>query len=347
MATTTKPTTKSFGKYDKVRVGFLCASHKLEHMKTMLAVFKEALDPTYEYSLIKKADLSDYLFKNTTPTTLTVLFVKLRKELSLLPTDSDQAHAYAKQLMTLVEKAEQTENIIVLDPVVPQKTLTDRAACLAFIEKITEAVNSVQAYKDNPPLEAPASGVLRSKEEKLPKDVSLPIVVKPLFAEDHQCGVLFEEKEVLTIGEKWNYPVVVQSYVPHDSFLIKLTYIGGKCQTAFRGSIPLFREDTKSPAKGDEMFTFLTKEYCKRSLTEEEKVGKLGIGPELMQTIADMTRKVTNCALVGLDLILNKDTGKWVIIDVNHFPSYVGANTEMVSKSFVTLVEESLAKFKQ
>ena len=60
----------------------------------------------------------------------------------------------------------------------------------------------------------------------------------------------------------------------------------------------------------------------------------------MVREISRLVRKASNLALLGIDVLVEKATGNYALIDVNQFPGYSGIDENLKKQAFVDLIKE-------
>ncbi|XP_063843023.1 inositol-tetrakisphosphate 1-kinase-like isoform X1 [Scylla paramamosain] len=165
--------------------------------------------------------------------------------------------------------------------------------------------------------------------------VTFPVVCKPVTGgggvEAHEMAVVFNEMGL----SEFRLPCVAQSFINHGAVLYKLFVLGPVWFVIVRPSLKNFY------AGVDGCFGFNTlteqetvyfnssnvsKADSQSPLTQldpgdmEDELPKAD--PAVFNRIVTNLREALNMDLLGIDVVIDSNTGKYGIIDVNAFPSY-------------------------
>jgi len=175
-------------------------------------------------------------------------------------------------------------------------------------------------------------------------NVKYPIVCKPLIAHGctlaHQMSLVFSEKGLDDI----RVPCVAQTFINHSCKLYKLFVLKNQYFIVERPSL-------KNHEAGDQYPTIhfeshqISKMHSACELNAMSKETELRLknrelNREVLDKIVDSMRKCFDLTFFGIDVIIEDETGKYVVIDINNFPAYDGvADFPLLFKSI--LIEES------
>uniref|UniRef100_A0A0P5QTM8 Inositol-tetrakisphosphate 1-kinase n=1 Tax=Daphnia magna TaxID=35525 RepID=A0A0P5QTM8_9CRUS len=152
--------------------------------------------------------------------------------------------------------------------------------------------------------------------------VRYPFVCKPAVAHGskmaHQMSIIFHEGAV----KDCEPPCVAQTFIPHDAILFKIFVIGKKYFVVERPSlknfsaaeIPTIFFDSHDVSKPDSVSLLSV-------LDDDEKCNvHPTINGELLDRVMSMLRIALEMNLFGVDIVVEKNTGHYAIIDINAFP---------------------------
>jgi inositol-1,3,4-trisphosphate 5/6-kinase/inositol-tetrakisphosphate 1-kinase len=131
-------------------------------------------------------------------------------------------------------------------------------------------------------------------------------------------------------GFKDEISMVIQSYVNHGGYVIKLYRISDKAVIYLRPSLPDVTEElTKTCeeySKGYyQIYTndLVTPEYKKfwMKLSNNDKI-KISKNDEFLDKIAKLFEDYSEMSLFGLDFLYDIKENKYYVVDVNYFPGY-------------------------
>ncbi|CAF3066374.1 unnamed protein product [Rotaria socialis] len=153
--------------------------------------------------------------------------------------------------------------------------------------------------------------------------VSFPIMCKPIQAhgdKSHDMKIIFDVQHLNDIDK----PCVLQQFIDHDGVLFKVFAIGqNNYHIVQRNSI---RNLHAYPSR--ETISFHSSEV---SSSQADHI-LLSIDPsititfnhEIVNKIAQTVQNLFELNLVGIDIIVDRNTGDYAVIDVNYFPGYEG-----------------------
>lgn len=200
---------------------------------------------------------------------------------------------------------------------------------IAFPLSYSEQLTSVNTYED-----------ITSYMKK--KNLSLPLILKftgPKLEYNHLLINIITEEGLknyiafihsFTQGDKDKISVVMQSYVNHGGYVIKLYRINHKSYIFYRPSLPDAREDLVSiheEYKRGFYQTFtsalVTKEFREfwNKVSHNIQVNK-NVNEDYLNSLADIFEQYTDNNLIGLDFLYDYENKVYYLIDVNCFPGY-------------------------
>uniref|UniRef100_A0A674IIE2 inositol-1,3,4-trisphosphate 5/6-kinase n=1 Tax=Terrapene triunguis TaxID=2587831 RepID=A0A674IIE2_9SAUR len=232
-----------------------------------------------------------------------------------------QSHQLIRDFQTYVETY---SSIILLDPFPAVRLLLDRfESCRLLRElqdqgvrfwgvlvkpgwpvsscdlppELTEAVPSFESHT--------RGGRCRTREEGWPGDQSISM------------ALIFNEEG---LGEV-SAPCLLQSFVNHDAVLFKVFVVGSSHFVVRRPSLKNFpRGESARKSIFFNSHSVSKPESCSRLTEVSTGAGRPQDGARSVRAL----RSALGLSLFGVDLIVEKQTGRCVAIDVNAFPGYEG-----------------------
>ena len=145
-------------------------------------------------------------------------------------------------------------------------------------------------------------------------------------------------KEFSANDDKSKIKIIVQEFVQHGGYLIKLYRIKKTNYIYYRPSLPDIQEDmmTKCPEYKKGYFKFETKDmgtqafkdFWKRINGENDNF-KDFVNERFLGNVAAEYEDISGDSLVGLDFIMDIKKGIYYLIDINPFPAYSELYNEM------------------
>lgn len=170
-----------------------------------------------------------------------------------------------------------------------------------------------------------------NKQRLQEAEVKYPFVCKPIVAHgssaSHKMAIIFNEQGLDDIQP----PCVAQTFHNHNAVLYKVFVMGEKHHIVERPSIKNFSSMDQSTIYFDS--NDVSKPNCANFLTELDKEDLLRtpITPddEILGDLANAVRRELKMELFGIDVIIDCDTKKYAVIDINAFPGYEGVENFM------------------
>uniref|UniRef100_A0A8W8IBW2 Inositol-tetrakisphosphate 1-kinase n=1 Tax=Magallana gigas TaxID=29159 RepID=A0A8W8IBW2_MAGGI len=206
-------------------------------------------------------------------------------------------------------------------------------------EQSLDAINNIKEYISSHPdcilvdsFESIEKLIDRHEQYKLLLQCNLlKSVCKPIVAHgssaSHKMAIIFNEQGLEDIQP----PCVAQTFHNHNAVLYKVFVIGEKHHIVERPSIKNFAAMDRSTIYFDS--NDVSKPNCANFLTELDKEDLLRtpITPddEILGDLANAVRRELKMELFGIDVIIDCDTKKYAVIDINAFPGYEGVENFM------------------
>lgn len=230
-----------------------------------------------------------------------------------------QSHQLIHDFQTYVETCPST---LLLDPLPAVRPLLDRFESYRLLQGIQDQDNCIFSP---PYVELPSGtghdAVARIREQGLP----FPLICKTRVAHgpcSHEMALIFNEAGL----EEVSAPCLLQSFVSHDATLFKVFVVGSSHFVVRRPSLRNF-----PPGQSARKSIFFNShsvskpESCSR-LTAPDDV-TLEPPPPSDSVVSRAVRGLRTSlglSLFGVDLIVDKQSGRCAAIDVNTFPGYEG-----------------------
>ena len=215
--------------------------------------------------------------------------------------------------------------VIVVDSVSVQRQLVSRTLFCEAFERILQRPDASSSLCSFPRSRAGSAEGLR-----------YPVFCKPEGASGnvgHRMAIAFGPRGVSEFAatEEAANGFVCQEYVNHGARLFKAFYIGSRLYTQERPSLPDL-EPWDGCGEEPQLMHF---DNTKPVAPQIEKWGRTRAVPAQVKEPSEKDYEEIRNALLsefdvtlyGLDIITDADTGKFVIIDINYFPSYRGCAT--------------------
>ncbi|VDH90708.1 inositol-1,3,4-trisphosphate 5/6-kinase / inositol-tetrakisphosphate 1-kinase [Mytilus galloprovincialis] len=159
-------------------------------------------------------------------------------------------------------------------------------------------------------------------------NVTYPFVCKPIVAhgkkESHQMSIIFDDYGLTDIQP----PCVAQSFINHNAVLYKVFIIGDQQFIVERPSIKNLLPRGQATIHFDS--NDVSKPNSSSFLTEldQEDVSKIPFTPdyERLRETGLIIQRQLKMDLFGIDVIVDCDSGRYAVIDINAFPGYEGVD---------------------
>ncbi|KAL1506715.1 hypothetical protein ABEB36_006026 [Hypothenemus hampei] len=215
---------------------------------------------------------------------------------------ANQGDIRSTQIISEVENyLAENPSITVFDPIPNVKRLLDRYNQYSIME-----ASNLHNYK----VFTPNFCVLRNEDLDVIKNdlknslVTYPFICKPILGhgsrQAHEMSIIFDEKYLIDLGER-------HFYVERPSLK---NFQASQRETIYFDSSDVSKADSKSRLSVLDPDDIL----CER----------WDPNPKTMEVIANILRKSFGMDLLGVDVVIEKTTGRYAIIDVNAYPGYDG-----------------------
>lgn len=182
-------------------------------------------------------------------------------------------------------------------------------------------------------------------------NVTFPLVCKPIIAhgkkESHQMSIIFDNDGLTDIQP----PCVAQSFINHNAVLYKVFIIGDQQFIVERPSIKNLTPRGQATIHFDS--NDVSKPNCSSFLTEldQDDLSKTPIPPDMdrLKEIARIIQQQLKMELFGIDVIIDCQSGKYAVIDINAFPGYEGVDNfvEILCSYLINIMSIQESSFEQ
>ncbi|KAJ8932352.1 hypothetical protein NQ314_014719 [Rhamnusium bicolor] len=212
--------------------------------------------------------------------------------------------------------------LVVIDPLPNVRKLLDRCSSYSIIHS-----TDLYTYEVFTPnfctLRSNDLDVLR-QQLKIAK-VTYPFICKPILGHGsrkaHEMSIIFNEKCLIDCRT----PCVAQSFINHNAVLFKIFIVGEKHCFVERPSLKNFQACERETICFDSSDVSKADSKSRLSVLDPGDVTNEKVKPDekILEIIADTLRKAFGMELLGVDVVIEKSTGKYAIIDVNAYPGKV------------------------
>ncbi|XP_022646207.1 inositol-tetrakisphosphate 1-kinase-like isoform X2 [Varroa destructor] len=254
-------------------------------------------------------------------------------------------HLREYNLELVKELSSSNPRMVILDPLSSVRAILDRNN---QYQTVKSALDQLEENISVPPfvrLDAaePDVNIHRVQESGL----KFPLVCKPIVAqgtEAHIMQLIFNECGLRKLN---SFPCIVQQFVPHGSVLYKVFVVGPTFSVIKRPSFKNITTSSKEDliefhshdiSKPDASSPLIDREAWHRPDKRGDSVGFSG----RLARAVEAVRQSTKQTLCGIDVIVEEQTGRLYVIDVNNFPGYSGMENFM--SEFIRLITASAAR---
>ncbi|KAK3094059.1 hypothetical protein FSP39_023559, partial [Pinctada imbricata] len=177
-------------------------------------------------------------------------------------------------------------------------------------------------------VELTTTDVVTNRQRLKEAHVSFPFVCKPTQAHgtslSHQMAIIFDEDGLKDVQP----PCVAQTFLNHNAVLFKVFVIGNKQFVVERPSIKNFSSRDHTTIFFDS--NNVSKPNCANFLTELDAIDldRTPVNPDIgrLQELGRVISQELQMELFGIDVIIDCETKKYAVIDINAFPGYEGVD---------------------
>ena len=177
-------------------------------------------------------------------------------------------------------------------------------------------------------------------ESEVISQLSFPVVAKPKEGYNHQHVFVANRTQLDKLLGEGKCPEFLQEFVHHDGIVHKVYVVGDLIGIIQRASIQLDKFAKKQ--KPRKFRTAAVSGYKKRLKLRT----KYGLDPEIVYEMVSKIRNATNMTLFGIDIVIEEETEKHYLFDINYMPGFVGEETAptVLHNLLVKLRERTFAR---
>ncbi|KAL1506714.1 hypothetical protein ABEB36_006026 [Hypothenemus hampei] len=233
---------------------------------------------------------------------------------------ANQGDIRSTQIISEVENyLAENPSITVFDPIPNVKRLLDRYNQYSIME-----ASNLHNYK----VFTPNFCVLRNEDLDVIKNdlknslVTYPFICKPILGhgsrQAHEMSIIFDEKYLIDCKT----PCVAQSFINHNAILYKIFIVGERHFYVERPSLKNFQASQRETIYFDSSDVSKADSKSRLSVLDPDDIlcERWDPNPKTMEVIANILRKSFGMDLLGVDVVIEKTTGRYAIIDVNAYP---------------------------
>lgn len=213
---------------------------------------------------------------------------------------------------------------VVLDPLPAIRTLLDRCKSYQLVHRIEDCMQDKRIC--SPPFMVLNSecgpDTLKQIEQH---GLTFPFICKTRVAHgtsSHEMAIIFSAEDLKDVKP----PCVIQSFINHNAVLYKVFVVGESYTVVERPSLKNF---PSGPAERKAIFFNshnVSKPESSSDLTSRDNVEGVSQPPndDVIRELSKSVRQALGVSLIGIDVIINNQTGQHAVIDINAFPGYEG-----------------------
>lgn len=228
------------------------------------------------------------------------------------------------QSQNVIDRVEQYiknhPDMIVLDPLDNVRILLDRCRSYNIIIESNLAQYGVFTPKFVELQSANSTDNLYKLKEA---DIGYPFLCKPSVAHGstsaHKMSIIFHEKY---ISDCFKPPCVAQKFIPHNAILYKIFIVGDKFFIVERPSLKNFYACERETIFFNSHDISKAASQSTLSVLDPEDLQLQIVQPEMsiFKCIVATLRQALGMCLFGVDVIIENNTRKYYIIDINTYP---------------------------
>lgn len=253
---------------------------------------------------------------------------------------------------SLIEKIKdycsKNESMKVIDNIIESAKLMDRIFQTKLMQSCEFFMDGIKIFVPKVVETLPDHTLEEVKTMLSVQDVKFPILAKPTAASldehSHDMKLVFTADYLCDL----TFPCLIQEFCNHSGIVYKIFVVGDNHIVYQRPSVkdvhPLSKNtlyfDTRNVSKlGKSFIPDLHVEDPNTCswISSDENPDLLN--RNVVNVLCDRLRRLTNLYLFGIDILVEKATGNYALIDVNHFPGYSGMNENFFPQSLVKLIK--------
>jgi len=169
-------------------------------------------------------------------------------------------------------------------------------------------------------------------EEIKKHNLHFPIVCKTIIScgteSSHKMAVIMSTQKLQTALDRMQFPVLLQEYINHDAALFKVYVIAEMCYIFQKNSSRNIFIEEGETIFFDSQLPFPDSLSKRRAIPEllmdPIPSPRIDISTQAVNHISTLIRENLNLNLFGFDLLIQRETRKLMLVDINYFPSYTG-----------------------
>ncbi|EGC40315.1 hypothetical protein DICPUDRAFT_146695 [Dictyostelium purpureum] len=231
------------------------------------------------------------------------------------------------------------KTIVQVDSIEFQKSVLGRDVLSILLDKLNDSKEGGDFVKNPNFVLIDEQSQIKDYSELLQKsDITFPCVCKPIKAcgseESHFMGIVFRESDL----HQFKLPMLIQQFINHDGIIYKVFAIGDYIHVVHKKSIRNMNQNETELIKFDSQ-----KPFPSTLLPTEDIESKVQTpNKETLKIVAQNITKALGLTLFGFDVIIDSETKKLAVVDINYFPTYGG-----VQDFYKLLLEHSINLYKQ
>lgn len=220
----------------------------------------------------------------------------------------------------------------VLDPLENVQKLLDRYVSYSIVHKSDLFKHGVFTPTF---AEITSHNKLETIEVLKQANVQYPFICKPSVAhgskQAHKMCIIFHEKYL----KDCEPPCVAQTFTNHNAVLYKIFIIGNRHYVVERPSLKNFYPNDRDTIFFDSQDISKADSTSTLSILDPDdlNIETVKPDPKRLNEIASTIRKELGLALIGIDVIIENETGKYSIIDINAYPGKIKKYETMMFQS--------------
>nr|XP_033812138.1 inositol-tetrakisphosphate 1-kinase-like [Geotrypetes seraphini] len=214
---------------------------------------------------------------------------------------------------------------ILLDPLPAMRTLSDRFQSYRLLQSLQSLYSAQNCFFSPPYIEVMTSDHSKILRHIREQHLAFPFICKPRAAHgcsSHQMALIFNQHGL----EEVKPPCLLQSFINHSAILYKVFVVGSAQFVVQRPSLK-----NLPPGESERKNIFFNShevskpESCSHLSTTDNVEETAGPpAPDIVQRIVQGLSSALGISLFGVDLIVDMQSGRCAVIDVNAFPGYEG-----------------------
>ena len=259
-----------------------------------------------------------------------------------------------QKINKLISYASEHEEMVVIDDFSWCLKLTNRKSMIELFKLCEFNVNGIKVSSPKTIDISENMTVTEIRDNIRRTKIKYPVLVKSYLAcldkDSHSMSLIFTEDDL----ENIRLPCLIQEYCNHGGVYYKVFVVGLKFSICENPSLKDFLVMSDVTKNDNSTIYFNTREIAKigkpfdARLHETDPNSRIWktcdespnmLNRSVIEEIITRIQQITGCHLLKFDILIEKGSGNYLLIDMNQFPSYDGINERHFPEHLVELIK--------